>query len=101
MSQRNLDIAKTIIAQLGGGKFQIMTGSKGFVAIDNGVQFSVGRNGKSINFCRIVLNGRDLYDIEYGFLRSGKLNVKATSEDVYGDQLQQDFTDATGLYTRL
>jgi hypothetical protein len=101
MSQRDVNIANTILQHLGGNRFRAMTGSKDFAAIESGIQFKVGRNSKSINFCRIRLNGRDLYDAEYGFMRSGKFHATKFSDDLYFDQLQADFTENTGLYTRL
>lgn len=101
MSQRDVNIANTILAQLGGNMFRTMTGSKDFTAIESGIQFKVGRNSKSVNFCRIRLNGRDLYNVEYGFLRAGKLHVAKFTDDLYFDQLRADFTENTGLYTSL
>lgn len=101
MSQHDVQIANTILAQLGGNKFRAMTDSRDFGVVPNGLQFKVGRNGNGINFCVVRLNGTDTYDVEYGFLRSGKFSVKSRSEGVYADQLQQDFTSATGLHTTL
>lgn len=95
------DIANTILAQLGGNRFRAMTGSRDFAAVERGLQFKVGKNSFGVNFCRIRLNGADTYDVEYGFLRSGRVTVKASSEGVYFDQLQADFTRNTGMYTRL
>lgn len=97
----HMSIANTILAQLGGNRFRAMTGSRDFVAVERGIQFKVGRNGFGVNFCRIHLNAADTYDVEYGFLRSGRVTVKASSEGVYFDQLQADFTRNTGMYTRL
>lgn len=96
-----LQTANTIIDQLGGNRFVMMTGSKAFVSTGDGVQFKVGRNSRSVNFCRVTLTPADLYDVEYGFLRAGSLNVRAKSQGLYADQLQEDFTRHTGLYTRL
>lgn len=101
MSQRDVEIANTILAQLGGNMFRMMTGSKDFTAIESGIQFKVGRNSKSVNFCRIILNASDTYDVEYGLLRSGKFYVNAHSDGIYCDQLREDFTRSTGLYVSL
>lgn len=94
-------IANTIIEQLGGRRFAVMTGSKQFVAVDKGVAFKVGRNSCGINYVIIRLNSLDLYDVDYGFMRSGKFNGKAHTDHLYADQLQEDFTRHTGLDTRL
>jgi hypothetical protein len=96
----NTEIARTILSQLGGNRFAVMTGSKKFTPNESGLFFYVGRNSKAINYCRVTLTGADLYDVEYGFVRNCKVNVKATSQGLYADQLQGDFTEKTGLYTR-
>jgi hypothetical protein len=100
MSMESYNIAGTILQQLGGPRFAMMTGSKKFTANPAGVFFYVGRNSKGVNYCRIELVS-DLYNIEYGFIRSGRVTVKSTSEGVYADQLQADFTRNTGLDTHL
>lgn len=92
-------VATTILTQLGGNKFRVMTGSKDFVSIDNGIQFKVGRNDKAVNFVKITLNGKDLYDMVFGRVASGKMKEKSRAEDVYASQIQKVFTSHTGMYT--
>ena len=100
----DLTVARTILAQLGGNRFRAMTGSTDFVGSDNSLAFRVrGRTKNRINKCRVTLNGKDLYDIEfyrYSPTR-GTLTEVASVADIYNDQLQDVFTQYTGLDTHL
>ena len=71
-------IANTILQQLGGHGFTVMTGSRNYINLSNGLQMSLARNKTSANRLKIILD-----------------------EGGYFDMLQQIFTDVTGLYTRL
>lgn len=68
-SDRNTKIARTILDQMGGNRFQVMTGAKNFAAIDRGLQFDIGRNGSQANRVRVTLRGDDTYDMQ--FIRKG------------------------------
>lgn len=110
-----MTVAQTIYEQLGGGKFVAMTGAKYFTAIENGLQFRIGRNASKANVVKITLNGLDLYDIEfikhveYKFTisKDGKSfkerpeswQTVAAENDIYADMLQDVFTAVTGMYT--
>ena len=59
----SMAIAKTILEQLGGGRFIAFTGAKDFLTIDNGLRFRIGRNASKANRVEIRLNGSDLYDM--------------------------------------
>ena len=112
---RNEAIAKTIYNQIGGRRFTVMTGAKDFITIDNGLRFKIGRNGSKANMVEIKLNGSDLYDMEFIKFSPVHLSInhrKGTADwkdevrqtirkfdDIYFDQLQELFTEATGLYT--
>ena len=111
----NKEIAATILAQLGGHRFIAMTGAKDFTAINNGLRFKIGRNASKTNRVEITLNGEDLYDMNfikhtpYGVTinhKKGTVNIREEKtetvrkfNDVFFDQLQELFTDVTGLYT--
>ena len=103
----NMQIAQTILSQLGGGKFRAMTGAKDFVAIDNGLQFGLpGRFAKDgINKVRVTLGDSDLYTVEFlRCYRRGlefRADVKAREEGICCDMLQDCFKRATGLDTHL
>ena len=97
----DLQVAKTILEQLGGNKFIAMTGAKNFVGSETGLSFKIGRNAKSISHVRIELDPSDTYTIK--FLRVRKHEVKEISSfsGVYFDSLQSVFTANTELYTSL
>jgi hypothetical protein len=97
----DMQIAETILAQLGGRRFTSMTGAKDIYAIKSGVQFKVGRNCKGVNKVRITLNAADTYDMQFLFVRGMTVKVKSSTEGIYADQLQVAFTEHTGLYTHL
>ena len=112
---RNHEIATTILQQLGGNRFVAMTGAKDFLAIKNGLQFKIGRNASKANRVEIKLNGSDLYDMQFIAYRPYSVKVdhkrcevreipeKRTTvreyNDIFFDQLQELFTETTGLYT--
>ena len=97
-----MQIAQTILSQLGGNKFVAMTGSKNFLAVENGINMKLTRNKCKAQWLRITLNGKDLYDMKF-YSADKELNktTKVQYNDVYFDQLQNLFTQATGLYTSL
>ena len=100
----NLDIAHTILAQLGGGRFLTMTGAKNLVGSPTGLSFrinSVNYDGKRVNVVHITLDPSDTYTVVASYLRAGKLKNVATVSDVYNDSLQAVFTRVTGLHTSL
>lgn len=93
--------AGELLKQLGGNKFIAMTGAKNFTVGPKGAGFKIGKNSKGINYVRIDLDGRDLYNMEFIQLRGGNIKVKSKEEGVYADQLRKVFTQHTGLYTSL
>ena len=94
-----MEIAKTILEQLGGSRFVVMTGSKNFVAGEKNLSFKVGKNGSKVTHVRITLNSKDLYDMEFLNIRGMKVKTVAECNDVFCDQLQELFTRYTGMYT--
>lgn len=100
-------IANTILQQLGGNRFIVMTGAKSFIAHDDGLSFSIGRNSKSINYVKIAIELNDLYTITFEkrsiSTKTAVLTRKVIEqiENVYFDQLQSIFQNVTGLYTRI
>lgn len=97
-----MQVAQTILAQLGGPRFIVMTGSKHFVGDDTHLRFKVGTNPRKITHVQIrYMTSTDTYLVT--FMRVRGLNVQTIAEfpDVYADMLQLLFTENTGLYTRL
>ena len=105
----DMEVGNTIYRQLGGNRFRMMTGAKDMVwdGDSNSLQMKIGRNSLGANYLIITLNNRDLYDMRFESRRWNRktydLNIKVKGEynDLYADQLQEVFTEATGLYTRM
>lgn len=101
---RNQEIANTILAQLGGGRFLMITGSKQPVAVPNGLRVRLAKNKTRANLLTITLTADDLYDVEFKYFAVGaKITdvVVAKHEGIFCDQLQDIFEEVTGLYTTL
>ena len=110
-----------IFQQIGGNKFLAMTGSKvKYYGYDkNGyvyLMFKLTKNKSKAQFLKIQLNGKDLYNMEFTRIKKtlnkeySAIGIKIYDEtietikiyeDVHCDQLQEIFTDITGMYTRL
>ena len=93
-------IARIILEQLGGQRrLVVMTGANTFVAIKNGVTFKI--KNLRVNYIKIILNGKDLYDVTFSKIL--KSNVKTFTEhnDVYFDELIPLFEKQTGMYLKL
>ena len=101
----NLDVAKTILEQLGGGRFIAMTGARDFLGDANSLKFRLPKAKDGINCVQITLEPSDTYTVK--FMRIGdrrtmyRVTEKSVHEDIYFDQLQELFTRQTGLYTHL
>lgn len=102
----NREIARTILAQLGGNRFVAMTGAKNFIACEQGLYFTLPRfAGVKINRVRVTLTPADTYTVEFfRFHRVNRMDRQdliAKVEDVYCDTLAATFEEATGLATSL
>jgi len=108
-----MTIAQTILDQLGGNKFIAMTGAKNIVGTKDGVYMRIGKNKSKANHLFITLNGLDLYDMSFkaismpkinintGKITGGKNEVVKQYGDLMFDQLEEFFSLATGMNTRL
>jgi hypothetical protein len=97
-----LQIANTIIGQLGGRRFKVMTGARDFLALDSGVSFRLPAfPGVQCNAVRVVLEASDTYTVE--FLRVWGRSVKSLSvhSDIYAEDLSGLFERETGLRVSL
>ncbi len=90
--------AETVLQQLGGHKFIVMTGAKHFTKDKNSIQFKLPKANNGIRVVKIKHNAMDTYDITFMSM-SGKVIKKA--DGIYNDQLQEIFTENTGLSTHL
>lgn len=101
-------VAKTILEQLGSGKFIAMTGSKEFIDLGNGLRMNLARNKTSANRLEIILDREtDTYTMKFFRQTFSKKTFEVSKKDivlhegVYSDMLEEMFTSVTGLYTRL
>lgn len=97
--------AETVLKQLGGGRFIAMTGAKNFLKGKNFIQFDIPKAKDGINRVTIRLTSMDLYDMEFGMMRTIKgiptYFPKGKMKGLYDDMLQESFTSRTGLNTSL
>lgn len=101
--QEKQDRAQTIMQQLGGKRFLLMTGAKdAFYESDGGLRFKLGRF-----IVQIKLIWEDLYTMRF---RKGHLNRKTfdwvttydqTHEGIYADKMHEIIKKETGLYCSL
>lgn len=94
-----MEVAKTILAQLGGNKFLAMTGAK-VLATENGLSIKLPI-GKATGV-EVTLAPDDTYTIQA--YKGRGLNMKPmgeAAEMVYADNLQEVFTGITGLDVHL
>ena len=99
-------IAKTILQQIGGHRFAVMTESRDFINLGNGLRMSLSRNKTSANRLEIIYDeGADLYNVRFYRQSMNRKTFEVTAKDikkiegVYCDMLEDIFTDVTGLYT--
>lgn len=98
--EESMQIASTILEQIGGNQFRMMTGAKGFVALDGGLLFRLNaRSAKGVTHVRIVLDPSDTYTVTfYGQKSTGG---EVVYDSTYCDQLRGLFEDVTGLRTSM
>lgn len=96
-----MEIAKIILAQLGGNKFLTMTGAYCLTSDKNKFMFRLRTRSPYPNYVSITLNSMDTYDVK--FCRIHGMNFKELSSytDIYCDMLRQLFEKETGLRTSL
>ena len=107
--------ANIIYEQLGGGHFAAMTGTKNFVSDGDTLRMTLTRNKSKANRLYITLDPDDTYTMRFFRYTAPRLRIdhkkgiaEMTKEKVteiktykmiYCDQLQELFTETTGLYT--
>lgn len=98
-----MQTADTILQQLGGRVFVMMTGAKTFTASDSGVTFRVPgtMTTNRINLVAVDLTPADTYRVRFIRAYGASVRVVAEFDDVYCDQLRDLFERQTGLATRL
>jgi hypothetical protein len=103
-----MQIAQTILQQLGGRQFTMMVGAKSLETMTDGAangglafQFGTGAKNKA-NRVRIAYDyGSDLYNVEFGKIYRSQWKTVSKHEGIYADMLQDLFTEETGFFTTL
>jgi hypothetical protein len=105
-TQEQNQIATTILQQLGGRKFQAMTGSRDFIATGSGLRMDLAKNHSGANRLEINLEADDTYTVHFYRITMTKnfdciVTTKAKESGLYSEMLQEFFTKVTGLDTGL
>lgn len=97
----NKQQAQTILDQLS-KHLVCMTGAHTFLIHEkeNGVSFKFKAKSK-YNYCKIVLNSLDLYDMTLKKVRVTGTVREEKIDGLYNDMLTKSFEQATGLYLSL
>ena len=103
--EERLEIANTIIAQMGGvGKLKMFVGAHDFVYTESGVMFGYKGSTKS-NKIVIDLTPMDLYDVKFFKINMRNIEKSLTPVDTidgaYNDMLIDVFESQTGLFLHL
>jgi hypothetical protein len=93
------EVANTIRDQIG-HKAMYMLGAKNLGTNGDDLSFRI-RGSKAVNYIKVKLNGKDLYDMEFGKVWGHNYKVVATHNDVYADMMHDLIESETGLYTKL
>lgn len=98
-----MQVAQTILEQLGGQRFIAMTGANYLVGDANSLRFRLNSRitANKANLVKITLEPSDLYKIEYFRCRGLDVQLVGADDGLYFDQLRAFFTRATGLDTTL
>ena len=98
-------VSQTILDQLGGRGFSMITGSRNYTTSHEGrgLTFQVGSNSKGVTHVEIVLEASDTYTVRFSRLdaKTLKFTTLAEREDVYVEDLLDIFEDCTGLFATL
>lgn len=96
------ETAEIIRQQLGGGRFEAMTGAKYFSYDKKGtLNFKIGRNASSFNCVSIAVNSLDTYDMTFKRVTIKGCSKQEERNSIYSDNLKEVFESVTGLRTSL
>ncbi len=99
-----MQVANTILSQLGGNRFLAMTGARDLTGSQDSLTMRLPRGAKSgITHLCVTLDASDTYTIKAMKFSKRALQMVdiASHENVYADSLRDVFEGMTGLYTRL
>ena len=93
-------VAFTIWQQLGGSKFDTMTGAY-CKRTDTNMFCTKFKGCPKCNFVKIALNGSDLYDVTFYKVRGCDIKIISEHKDIFNDMLIPLFEQETKLYLSL
>ena len=102
--QANLIFKQLTMSEAGANRLKVMVGGKNFTfsGEDNYAAFRFTAKAKNkANYMKITLNGNDLYNVEFGYIRGMDYTVRSEIDDMYFDSLKEYFENETGLYLSL
>lgn len=100
-------VAQTILQQIGGHRFAVITGSKKFIDLGDGLRMNLSRNKTQANRLEINLDrSTDTYNMRFykqSVTKHFEVKIKEIKsyEMIYFDMLEDMFSEVTGLVTRL
>lgn len=103
MNNEVMQVPETILQQLGGNKFVAMTGAKDFAGAAYMLAFSVSSRMTRNKCNRVIITilASDTYKVQFCKLSKFELKTITTIVGVHCSELQQIFTQETGLVTSL
>jgi len=101
-----MTVANTILAQLGGRRFTVMTGARDYLDCGDSLRFRLPANigNRVYNQVEIKLDADDTYTMTFRKVgRSPYFEIKKEHavSGLYCDQLCEIFTNYTAIYTSL
>ena len=96
-----MNVAQTILQQLGGNRFLAMTGARNLVNTGNGLAMQLPKNSSGANRLTIETDANDTYSVRFWKLRKLEPVDVVAHDGIYCDMLQPIFTQTTGFDTNM
>lgn len=100
-----MNVAETILSQLGGRRFVFMTGSTNFMNVrgEDALIMRLAPNKSGAEYLKIKLTFMDDYTMTFvkENMETNRLETVVEKERIYCDQLEEMFTEVTGLETKM
>lgn len=98
-----MSVAETILQQLGGRRFSVMTGARKYTGSADSLTFRIPSNfaKAGINAVKITLDPTDTYTMIFSRIRGLTVKEISAHGGIYFDKMQEIFSDVTGLETSL
>jgi hypothetical protein len=78
-----------------------MIGATNFIAGSNGELGFKFKGNRKMNYVKFIVNGKDLYDVEFYQIRKLEMKLVKRFEDYYFDGIRDLFEQTTRLYLSL